>query len=43
MARKQTKVKEVVEMSTTWEEALQGFLFWKQAQGKSTTTINDYR
>ncbi|GAB6181781.1 hypothetical protein JCM14036_31000 [Desulfotomaculum defluvii] len=43
MARKQTTIKQVIEVSTTWQEAVQGFLFWKQAQGKSLTAINDYR
>lgn len=27
----------------TWEEALQQFLYWKQAEGLSTTTLADYR
>ncbi|OPY57240.1 MAG: hypothetical protein A4E55_01783 [Pelotomaculum sp. PtaU1.Bin035] len=27
----------------TWREVLEGFLFWRQAQGLSETTINDYR
>ncbi|RYD05023.1 hypothetical protein N752_11710 [Desulforamulus aquiferis] len=26
-----------------WQEALQQFIFWKQAQGLSERTINDYR
>ena len=29
-------------VNVNWEEALQGFLFWKQAQGLSKTTLNDY-
>jgi len=28
---------------SSWEEALRGFLFWKQAQGISKTTLQDYR
>jgi len=28
---------------STWEESLQAFLFWKQAQGLSERTILDYR
>jgi site-specific recombinase XerD len=27
----------------TWEEALEQFLFWKQAEGLSVTTLNDYK
>ncbi|MEW5953310.1 MAG: hypothetical protein AB1815_06095 [Bacillota bacterium] len=27
----------------TWEEAMKGFLFWKQAQGMSQRTLKDYR
>jgi site-specific recombinase XerD len=26
----------------TWEEALEAFLLWKKAQGRRTTTLNDY-
>jgi len=27
----------------TWEDSLKSFLFWKQAQGISQTTLNDYQ
>lgn len=30
------------EAPTTWQEALQLFLYWKQAQGRSETTLKDY-
>lgn len=28
---------------SSWEETFKGFIFWKQAQGVSKTTLNDYR
>ncbi|BAF60316.1 integrase [Pelotomaculum thermopropionicum SI] len=31
------------EVPDTWQEALQGFLFWKQAQGLAERTLTDYR
>ncbi len=31
------------EIPKTWEEALQEFLFWKQAQGLAERTLTDYR
>ncbi|MFZ5650121.1 MAG: hypothetical protein ACOY4I_04600 [Bacillota bacterium] len=31
------------DITGTWQEALEGFLFWKQAQGLSETTLKDYR
>lgn len=31
------------ELETTWEEALKGLLFWKQAQGLAERTLTDYR
>jgi len=36
------KVSKVTQVSVTWEEALRDFLFWKQAQGLSQTTLEDY-
>lgn len=39
--RKVLAIKE--EVQTTWEEALQGFLFWKKAQGLAERTLTDYR
>ena len=31
------------EVPTDWKDALQGFLFWKQAQGLAERTLTDYR
>jgi len=31
------------EVPATWKEALQEFLFWKQAQGLSERTVKDYQ
>lgn len=31
------------EQAGSWQEALAEFLWWKQAQGLSKTTIDDYR
>lgn len=44
MAKKVSKVTKVSgkQQVSNWE-AMQGFLFWKQAQGLSKTTINDYK
>jgi len=36
-------VREVNECFTiSWEEAMEGFLYWKQAQGVSECTFGDY-
>lgn len=43
MAKRLTKVSKQKENSISWQEALQAFLFWKKAQGISTTTNNDYK
>lgn len=37
------RVKKVQNNIPTWEEALEQFLFWKKAQGKSERTRSDYR
>jgi site-specific recombinase XerD len=29
--------------SNNWREAIQDFIYWKQAHGLSETTVNDYR
>jgi len=31
------------EVPSTWKEALKEFLFWKQAQGLSERTLEDYK
>ena len=41
MAKRKINVKK--NRPTTWQEAMQAFLFWKQAQGLSERTISDYR
>ncbi|MHB1041748.1 MAG: hypothetical protein ACYC0Q_02805 [Eubacteriales bacterium] len=41
MAKRKVLVKK--EIPETWEDALWGFLFWKQALGLAERTLTDYR
>lgn len=43
MAKRQTKISKANNLTLSWEESLQGFLFWKQAQGISKRTFSDYK
>jgi len=43
MTKKLTKLKDDTHSSCKWQEALQSFLFLKQAQGIGKTTLNDYK
>ncbi|MTI85328.1 MAG: site-specific integrase [Firmicutes bacterium] len=46
MAKKKVvtvKKKKTLPEKENWEEAFQGFLLWKQAQGLSETTLDDYK
>lgn len=43
MSKRQRKVTAQNQQCITWEDALQGFLFWKKAQGISKTTYDDYK
>lgn len=43
MAKKVTKITSGDTVSISWREALKSFLFFKQAQGVSKTTIDDYK
>lgn len=40
---KVTKIMNAKQTNVTWQEALKGFLFFKQAQGISKTTADDYK
>ncbi len=43
MGKRVTNVVQVKNLNSNWEDALKGFLFFKQAQGISKTTLNDYK
>ncbi len=43
MGKRVTNVVQIKNLYSNWEDALKGFLFFKQAQGISKTTLNDYK
>ena len=43
MAKRVSTISKTYSTSTSWQEGLEAFLFWKQAQGLSKTTIGDYK
>ena len=43
MSKRVSNVLKFQPKSCSWDEALEGFLFWKKAQGMSKVTVKGYK